>query len=63
MFAQGQQAVADGVHGRLVACVQREDRRRDNLFVGEGVKFSIYLRLAGGKVPSIYGPTADEPGR
>ncbi|HEX6308638.1 MAG TPA: DinB family protein [Longimicrobiales bacterium] len=24
-------------------------------------QFSIYLRLAGGKVPSIYGPTADEP--
>lgn len=24
-------------------------------------QFSIYLRIAGGKVPSIYGPTADEP--
>jgi uncharacterized damage-inducible protein DinB len=24
-------------------------------------QFSIYVRLAGGKVPSIYGPTADEP--
>lgn len=24
-------------------------------------QFSVYLRLAGGKVPSIYGPTADEP--
>ena len=24
-------------------------------------QFSIYLRLAGGKVPSIYGPSADEP--
>lgn len=24
-------------------------------------QFSIYLRGAGGKVPSIYGPTADEP--
>ena len=24
-------------------------------------QFSIYLRVAGGKVPSIYGPTADEP--
>jgi uncharacterized damage-inducible protein DinB len=24
-------------------------------------QFSIYLRLAGAKVPSIYGPTADEP--
>ncbi len=24
-------------------------------------QFSIYLRLADGKVPSIYGPTADEP--
>lgn len=24
-------------------------------------QFSIYLRMAGGKVPSIYGPTRDEP--
>jgi uncharacterized damage-inducible protein DinB len=24
-------------------------------------QFSIYLRLAGAKVPSIYGPSADEP--
>lgn len=24
-------------------------------------QFSIYLRIAGAKVPSIYGPTADEP--
>jgi uncharacterized damage-inducible protein DinB len=26
-------------------------------------QFSIYLRMADGKVPSIYGPTADEPWR
>jgi len=24
-------------------------------------QFSVYMRLAGAKVPSIYGPTADEP--
>jgi len=24
-------------------------------------QFSIYLRMAGGKVPAIYGPSADEP--
>lgn len=24
-------------------------------------QFSVYLRLAGGKVPQIYGPSADEP--
>ena len=24
-------------------------------------QFSVYLRMVGGKVPSIYGPTADEP--
>jgi uncharacterized damage-inducible protein DinB len=24
-------------------------------------QFSVYLRMANGKVPSIYGPTADEP--
>jgi len=26
-------------------------------------QFSVYLRMADGKVPSIYGPTADEPWR
>jgi uncharacterized damage-inducible protein DinB len=24
-------------------------------------QFSVYLRMAGGKVPAIYGPSADEP--
>jgi uncharacterized damage-inducible protein DinB len=24
-------------------------------------QFSVYLRLVGARVPSIYGPTADEP--
>lgn len=24
-------------------------------------QFSVYIRMAGGKVPSIYGPSADEP--
>jgi uncharacterized damage-inducible protein DinB len=24
-------------------------------------QFTVYLRLAGGKVPSIYGPSGDEP--
>ena len=24
-------------------------------------QFSVYVRIAGGKLPSIYGPTADEP--
>ena len=24
-------------------------------------QFSVYLRIAGGRLPSIYGPTADEP--
>jgi hypothetical protein len=26
-------------------------------------QYSVYLRMAGGKVPSIYGPSADEPWR
>ena len=26
-------------------------------------QYSVYLRLAGGKVPAIYGPSADEPWR
>jgi len=25
-------------------------------------QFSVYVRMAGGKVPSIYGPSADDPG-
>jgi uncharacterized damage-inducible protein DinB len=24
-------------------------------------QLSVYVRMAGGKVPSIYGPSADEP--
>ena len=44
-----------------------ELRRADVLWimVMDGVhhrgQFSVYLRMAGGKVPSIYGPSADEP--
>ena len=26
-------------------------------------QLSVYVRMAGGKVPSIYGPSADEPWR
>jgi uncharacterized damage-inducible protein DinB len=26
-------------------------------------QFSVYLRMAGGKVPAIYGPSKDEPWR
>lgn len=26
-------------------------------------QLSVYIRLAGGKVPSIYGPSADDPGQ
>ena len=26
-------------------------------------QFTVYQRMAGGKVPSIYGPSADEPWR
>ncbi len=26
-------------------------------------QLSVYVRLAGGKVPAIYGPSADDPGR
>jgi uncharacterized damage-inducible protein DinB len=44
-----------------------EMRRIDNLWfllhdqIHHRGQFSIYLRMAGGRVPSIYGPTADEP--
>lgn len=45
----------------------REVRAGDLLWfaVMDGVnhrgQFAVYLRMAGGKVPSIYGPSADEP--
>lgn len=52
----------------FVAPKQMGDVRKGDLlqlFVHDMIhhrgQFSVYLRLAGGKVPSIYGPTADEP--
>jgi uncharacterized damage-inducible protein DinB len=45
----------------------RDVRRADVLWmmlmdtVHHRGQFSVYLRMAGGKVPSIYGPSADEP--
>jgi uncharacterized damage-inducible protein DinB len=45
----------------------REIRRADMLWLmlNDSIhyrgQFSIYLRLVGAKVPSIYGPSADEP--
>jgi len=47
---------------------QMGDVRRGDLFwtmlmdqVHHRGQFSVYLRMSGGKVPSIYGPSADEP--
>ena len=47
---------------------QMGDVRRGDIFwmmvmdaVHHRGQFSVYLRMAGGKVPSIYGPSADEP--
>ena len=47
---------------------QMGDVRREDIlwrlvmdFVHHRGQFSVYLRMAGGKVPSIYGPSADEP--
>ena len=52
----------------LVAPKQMGDVRRGDLLWGSVMdkvhhrgQFSIYVRMAGGKVPSIYGPSADEP--
>lgn len=52
----------------MVAPKQMGDVRRGDLLqmmvmdnVHHRGQFSVYLRMAGGKVPSIYGPTADEP--
>lgn len=52
----------------FVAPKQMDNVRRGDIFwfglmdsVHHRGQFSVYLRLAGGKVPSIYGPSADEP--
>jgi len=52
----------------MVAPKQMGDVRRGDLLwmmvmdkVHHRGQFSVYLRMAGGKVPSIYGPSADEP--
>ncbi len=52
----------------LTAPKQMSDVRRLDFFwfllmdqVHHRGQFSVYLRMAGGKVPSIYGPSADEP--
>jgi uncharacterized damage-inducible protein DinB len=63
-------SVFDGTVGFMVGPKQTGD-----IPIGEFVNFmtcdqihhrgqlSVYLRMAGGKVPSIYGPSADEPWR
>jgi uncharacterized damage-inducible protein DinB len=52
----------------IVAPKQMGDVRRGDLFqlmmhdmIHHRGQFSVYLRMAGAKVPSIYGPSADEP--
>jgi len=47
MMARGMRTLT----GAMILCDQIHHRGR----------FSIYLHMADGKVPSIYGPTADEP--
>jgi uncharacterized damage-inducible protein DinB len=44
--------------------MRRMDVLWANLFdiVHHRGQFSVYVRMAGGKVPSIYGPSADDPG-
>jgi uncharacterized damage-inducible protein DinB len=51
----------------FVAPKKMDDMRRIDVLWGMMMdeihhrgQFSVYLRMAGGKVPSIYGPTADE---
>ncbi len=52
----------------MVAPKQVGDVRRGDMFqfllsdmIHHRGQLSVYLRMAGGKVPSIYGPSADEP--
>lgn len=48
--------------------MERDMRRGDALWLAvmdtihHRGQMSVYVRMAGGKVPSIYGPSADEPG-
>ena len=52
---------------RKIGNVMGELRRMDVLWfllhdsIHHRGQFSIYLRMVDGKVPSIYGPSADEP--
>ena len=68
---QVQQAVSAASETELNQVMQlegRDMRRMDviwaNLFdlIHHRGQFSVYVRIAGGKVPSIYGPSADDPG-
>lgn len=49
--------------------MEREMRRGDAFWlavmdtVHHRGQMSVYIRMAGGKVPSIYGPSADDPGQ
>jgi uncharacterized damage-inducible protein DinB len=54
----------------MVAPKQMSDQRRGDVLwfvLMDGIhhrgQLSVYARIAGAKVPSIYGPTADEPWR
>jgi uncharacterized damage-inducible protein DinB len=49
--------------GGATAPIRRADALWMMLFdtVHHRGQFSVYLRAAGGKVPSIYGPSGDEP--
>lgn len=49
-FAGNEFAASDFIH--MMLCDQIHHRGQ----------LSVYIRMAGGKVPSIYGPSADDPG-
>jgi uncharacterized damage-inducible protein DinB len=51
--------VAPGTMGDIPKLAFIEFLMRDQIH--HRGQFSVYLRMAGGKVPSIYGPSADEP--
>ena len=53
-FLGGPQTIAD-VPAGFVAEIMLADQ------IHHRGQLSVYLRMAGGKVPSIYGPSADEP--
>jgi uncharacterized damage-inducible protein DinB len=66
-FEETFQNTSDDDLNKMVSFAGQNMRRLDVLWAGQfdlihhRGQFSVYLRMSGAKVPSIYGPTADQP--